>query len=189
MMNWFRSILRPTPRPPLRNAERGRALVALLVVLVAACGGPRSEALGTDGHPDLRGEVQAFYDWYLSDTHEGRTVGTVLIERPQVLSDELLALLEADRRCVADSQAICNLDFDPFLNAQDWCGPFQVGDQHPDSGVVAFNVYTTCEGKRAEVPRLQVIVESRDSGWRFVNIAYGMEGTDLLALLRRPVAR
>ena len=82
-----------------------------------------------------------------------------------------------------------NLSFDPFLNSQDPCTRYEVRDQFPDSVTVRFNVYAVCGGERSETPDAQVIVQSLDSGWVFVNIVYGMEGTDLLALLRRPVSR
>jgi hypothetical protein len=190
-MSQHRADSASPPGPLSTYVERGSALaLALGAFLIAGCQPSGSLVQRqTDGHADLRAEVQAFYDWYLEPNHDGRTVGTVLIERPQVLAAELRALLQADRSCVAEAQAICNLDFDPFLNSQDPCAKYEVREQVADSGTPRFNVYAVCSGERGEVPDLQVTVQPLDSGWVFVNMDYGMEGTDLLTLLRRPVTR
>ena len=126
----------------------------------------------TDSHPELQAEVQEFYDWYLVNTDEVRTVRDVLTERPQVLDSALRVLLEADQKCTEESKEVCKLDFDPIANTQDVCALYRVGESRQVPEAFEFPVYQHCEAIQDTSLRLTAIVSPRDSGWVFVDFEY-----------------
>lgn len=177
-----------TPRPPLHADARNEGVLfaSLLFAVVACKPAPSPTAQQLDGHANLRGEVQAFYSWYLSGPPTGRSIDDVLRERPQVLSTELRSLLEKDRKCSADSHAICNLDFDPFWAGQDTCGPFVVGPGMTRGDTMEFQVTSVCTGTSDTAVRISAVVVAQDSGWVFANLRYPRDGSDILSILRQP---
>ncbi len=108
---------------------------------------------------------------------------TVLAERPLILTEQLRALLISDRRCVADTQGICRLSFDPFINAQDYCGPYEAESPVPEHGTIAVPVYAICQGRRDSIPRVIVLLARDSAGWRFADLIYGMGESSLTRLL------
>jgi hypothetical protein len=170
------------PGPLSTHVERGRTLLLGFAILVTACRPtPSSDASFSPAEP--RAVVQEFYDWYLSESHSWRNIDTVLAERPQLLTDELRGLLLADRKCVAETQGICTLSFDPFINAQDHCGRYEAAGPVPEHGTLAVPVFPTCEGRRDSLPRVIVLLARDSTGWRFADFWYDLEGTTLLGML------
>ncbi|MEO6068770.1 MAG: hypothetical protein ABIQ41_12420 [Gemmatimonadales bacterium] len=143
--------------------------------------------LATDSHLDLRGEVQAFYDWYSDTASLDRSTATVLAVLPQVLSPDLRTLLQADEKCKDASQSICNIEFDPFLNSQDPCARYEVRAPVPHGDTLAFPIYPNCAWMRDTAPALIALALPLDSGWVFTNFIYGGGSADLRTILSRPV--
>lgn len=152
-------------------------------MLVSGCAPRETGDTPMDPHAAVRAEVQEFYDWYLEPNHEGRNMDVVLAERPQLLTDDLRALLIADRKCVVEHGEICNLDFDPFLNAQDTCGRYEVDEVLSMEGVMFASVVQVCEGRRDSLPRLTVHLVRDSAGWQMTDIVYGTGATTLRRLL------
>ena len=136
---------------------------------------------------DLRGlapKVQEFFDWYLLNTDETRTIADVLRDRPQVLDSALRDLLAAELECTTRSRESCRLDFDPFVNAQDLCVMYKLRDARQVADTLVVPVYAGCLDFVEDTSRrLTALVQRRDSGWVFVDIVYP-RGERLTTLLR-----
>ena len=133
--------------------------------------------------------VQDFYDWYvpvaLAQKDEPAS-NAVLKRNPPVLAPELLTALEQDRRAQAKSQEIVGLDSDPFLNSQDPCERYVVGDVREASGKSLVNVHAVCSGKKSEEPVTVAETTQENGAWVFVNFRPGKgEGDDLLTILKQ----
>lgn len=121
--------------------------------------------------------VQTFYSWYfdeLDKSDKGVKVdaqASVLRIKPSLLSSELEQLLEEDQKAEASNPGyVVGLDFDPFLNAQDWDGRYQV----TSVSVVAGTCKAAVSGRDAGKSRDLVMPElKKDNGrWIFVNFHY-----------------
>ena len=126
---------------------------ALVVIAVCACR-DRSETsaaqeqnekpaaqLRTQSGPETAQEkscrvfVQRFYDWYFDRLNQVRgkvsqsrsNSDDVVRLKPELLTVPLLQLLVEDREAVSRNPGeIVGLDFDPYINAQDWEGTYWV---------------------------------------------------------------
>jgi hypothetical protein len=137
--------------------------------------------------------VQGFYDWYfdrLNIQAEQQTVGPgsydVLNFRPEVLTPELQKMLRGDRDASAKNHdEIVGLDFDPFINAQDWSGKYWVNGVSVKDGVCRASVWGHDGDKKREI----VIPELMQNGgkWIFTNFHYPgsmhPEDENLIAIL------
>ncbi len=96
---------------------------------------------------------------------------------------ELTALFMKDAECAKREQGVCNLDFDPIYDAQDFeekTTNLQIAavEDQPDS----FKVTFTNLGRRTLVYRLT----NSPSGWRISDIKYA-EGPSLKELLSQEI--
>jgi hypothetical protein len=121
--------------------------------------------------------VQDFYNAYfdmLESSDKGQQVDAeqaVLRRKMPVLAPQLKQLLDEDRQAQAHSPGdIVGLDFNPYLNAQDWDGRYQVTSATVTSGICK----ATLSGRDAGKSRDMVIPELRrqDNRWVFVNFHY-----------------
>lgn len=122
--------------------------------------------------------VQDFYDWYfgrLNIETKKQTAGPMTYEvlslKPQVLSPELRRMLKED----SDAQArnhdeIVGLDFDPFINAQDWEGTYRVEHVTLKGGVCHASMWGTDSGAKRKIVGPELRFENQK--WIFVNFHY-----------------
>jgi Protein of unknown function (DUF3828) len=135
------------------------------------------DAPESDDEKSCHNAVQDFYNWYfdlLEKNDQGKKIDTessVLRIKPNLLGTELEQLLAEDEKAAAHNPGyIVGLDFDPYLNAQDWEGRYQV----TSASVVAGTCKAVVSGRDAGKSRDMVIPELRkeQGRWIFVNFHY-----------------
>jgi len=162
-----------------------------LLVLALASAAPAAAAPPTEA--SCRAFVQKFYDQYRSfaqKEHKGRACDLAVRARPSLFSPELRRRLEADSAAQARSkEEIVGLDFDPFLNAQDFASRYVVRNVVRHGQGYRAEVYGSNEGKQGTKPDVMPELVRRGSGWMFVSFHYpGADGhpkSDLLSVLRQ----
>lgn len=105
-------------------------------------------------------------------------------ELSKYFTEKLARLFVQDSECAGKSESICNLDFDPFIDAQDWNDsiPFKITITPGPSGAdITFRVNVNVTGKT-----LVYHVQKTSSGWRISDIVFPTGGS-LVALLSTPV--
>jgi len=122
--------------------------------------------------------VQSFYDWYFEklnaeEAHETADSADAQLfsQRLELLTPELTRMLQQDYESSRmNSDDIVGLDFDPFINAQDWNGKYTVKSTEEDDGACRASVWGDDAGKQKEI----VVPELKKSGdhWVFVNFHY-----------------
>lgn len=154
-----------------------------------AAGGSATTAARALGATDF---VRAFYAAYAPRARVSglAALDSVLRERPAYFTPTLGAALRADAAARAAAVGeIDGLDGDPFLNAQDPCEQYVVGDAAaaaaPPPPAVRVPVYAVCGGKRGADPAAIVEVVPRAGGWAVANVHYTGPPDDLLSLLDR----
>jgi predicted enzyme related to lactoylglutathione lyase len=99
------------------------------------------------------------------------------------LTPELAAALKADRDAAADNPGeIVGLDFDPFVDAQDFCGPYQARGAVPFEGRVDVALFNGCGWGHPFVPDVIYVLERREGRWVLANIRL-RSGSTLLEVL------
>jgi hypothetical protein len=140
-----------------------------------------------------RSFVQAFYDWYMKLTDEQRDAAgadPVLSHKPAYLSSELAKALKADADASSKSpDEVVGLDFDPYLNSQDDCGPYTAGTVKQKGKVYEVEVTGSCADDKPGVPDVVPQLVKQGGSWIFVDFVYpAREGTpqlDLFSVLKR----
>jgi len=122
--------------------------------------------------------VQGFYDWYFDrlNAEKGRAAAgpssyEVLTLKPQVLAPELRQMLKEDVEAASKNQdEIVGLDFDPFINAQDWEGKYWVNSVNVKDGTCRASVWGMDAGKKRDIvhPKLKIT----NGNWKFVDFYY-----------------
>jgi len=133
----------------------------------------------TNSHEEVesvRSSVGEFYRWYVPKTlkpHSGPAWNLVLKYRSTALSPELFRALREDSDAQAKTSGeIVGLDFDPFLNTQDPCERYEVGEIIQKEQTYQAQVFGVCSGKKNEKPDVIAQVEKQNGRWIFVNFAY-----------------
>lgn len=99
------------------------------------------------------------------------------------LSPTLLAALQADRAAsAANDEEIVGLDFDPFINAQDVCDPYEARAATVRDTTVDVAVYNTCDWGHPLVPDVIYQLQRRGERWVIVDLRYAA-GQSLLEVL------
>lgn len=136
-------------------------------------------------HPEAF--VQEFYVWY---TPLARANGdapawyTVLRDRPQALTPELLRALRADSLAQARAEGeIDGLDFDPFLAAQESCDRYEATSAIGRGTVEEVRVFAVCNGVRSSRPVAVADVVPVNGTWQFTNVYYPEQNSDLRSVL------
>lgn len=122
--------------------------------------------------------VQGFYDGYFDQlnrvsnaTNAPSTVDGILERKPMILTPQLARLLREDAQAaVRNKGEIVGLDFDPFINAQDWEGKYLVQGVTISGQNCRASVWGTDSGAKREIvdPELNFI----NGQWVFVNFHY-----------------
>ena len=155
-----------------------------------AAGGSATTAVQAPGATAF---VRAFYAAYAPRARASglAALDSVLRERPADFTATLGAALRADAAARAAAVGeVDGLDGDPFLNAQDPCEQYVVGDAAgaapPPPAAVRVPVYAVCGGKRGADPAAIVEVVQQAGGWAVANVHYaGPPDDDLLSRLAR----
>ncbi len=116
--------------------------------------------------------TKSFYDWYVQKD-KNRNTDDVLKYKKEILVPELYKALKAD----SDAQAkvpdeLVGLDFDPFLNAQDFAQKYQVGKALLKGNNYWVDVYGLWNGKKKKKPDLKAEVACSATACQFVNFHY-----------------
>ena len=122
--------------------------------------------------------VQGFYDWYFEslDTDNAKrnsvpTFSKVWHKKPPVLTFQLSQMLEEDNEAQAKSPGyIAGLDFDPFLDAQDWEGRYKVHSAAVMDNNCRASVWGMDSGKKREMVRPELM--NTGASWVFANFYY-----------------
>lgn len=130
--------------------------------------------------------VERFLERYLGDEDqpEMKPEGwSPVQEIERDLTPKLAAALKADRDAAANSpDEIVGLDFDPFVNAQDFCAPYQARGAAPFQGRLDVVVYNGCGWGHPFVPDMIYALERRGGRWVLADIRYP-GGSTLLQVL------
>lgn len=120
--------------------------------------------------------VREFYTWYVPKVlkhHAGPAWDLALKYRSHVFSVELFRALQEDSEAQAKvTGEITGLDFDPFLNTQDPCEHYDVGEAVPAGEAYRVAVFSVCSGKKHEEPDVIAEVGRQNGHWVFVNFVY-----------------
>jgi hypothetical protein len=170
-----------SPQGDKKDARTAAEIPSQIPVTVGVSASPQHLAA-------VRAFVQQFYTWYApiaNGKHHGPAFYAVLDQQPRVLSDALLRLLTMDRQRQAEAgNEIAGLDFDPFLDSQDPCEKYVVGDSVVIGESYRVSVYGICENEKSREPALVTEVARRDTSWVFVDFLYPRsQGAHLLGIL------
>jgi len=165
---------------PRRLAILGSSLTILLTVSACRSHSGASEAAGQNAHSaqqqthveseaekSCREFVQGFYDWYINDHLKDDKVSAwfdVPRQKPQILSGQLLRLLNRESAEQERTHEIGAIDFDPFLNSQDPSETYVVRRV----SVVGEKCDVLVKGSTEVRPELT----RRPSDWVFANFHY-----------------
>lgn len=160
--------------------------LTLICLFVAATVQMQGRPLQQPGRP-LPRFVQSFYDWYAAravrrqdhpSSYEAMSLKSAHFGRP------LLRALRLDSAAQARARGeIAGLDFDPFLNSQDPCERYEVGNTTHRGQTYWVEVHGVCNGRRSPSPDVTAELVLRGHSWVFVNFHYPSAHTDLLTVL------
>jgi hypothetical protein len=169
-----------------------RVVISLLLCL----GLGRSEFAGPQSTKSVntpascRKFVQAFYDWYARRAFKENSgwLNSSLAEKPSYFAPELRRALKQYQQAPSDPQAdIDNLDFDPFLNAQDTADAYVVENCRRKGDAFLVDVYGVSSGKKHSQPDVSPDLTFRNGAWQFTNFHYPNgrtpESDNLLSIL------
>jgi hypothetical protein len=150
------------------------ALVSAGVVFVHANASAQSAQVSADSLRASRQFVQRFYDWYMPlalGRHAFPAEYYVLSNAGRYLDRDLAAALRADsvaEQAGPSKATRQTLEFDPFLESQDPCGPYEVVDVARRGD--AFRVrMRPCHAKGVGPV---VEVRAMEGRWRITNVLY-----------------
>jgi hypothetical protein len=134
--------------------------------------------------PDLESAtrfVNAFYAWYLPSAQKGSGMQVALHDSSALFSPTLAAALRADGEAQARSPGeIVGLDWDPFLDAQDFCESYEVGPARREGDQVLVEVHGKCSGRNDTLPDVVADLRRDRSTWVFATFRYPRRSSDLL---------
>lgn len=157
-------------------------LVPISIVLLATS----VQAEPTNAKDAVRKVVQSFYIWYAPiarQDHKGPAFLIALKQKPHLFSPELSQALFADARAQSIAKGeIVGINWDPFLNTQDPCSHYKIGEVKLNGGTFSVTIYASEPGDNA----LQAVVVAElmysNSQWVFFNFRFN-DGSDLLGIL------
>ena len=129
--------------------------------------------------------VQKFYDWYVPIAHKSGddpSSDRAIAKHGAVFDPPLLRALQDDAEAQRKSPDVDGLDFDPFLNAQDFDDKYVVGDVTEKDGVYLVSVYGVRNGKKHAKPDVVAELKPVKGSFQFTNFRYA-DG-DLLEILK-----
>lgn len=137
--------------------------------------------------------VQDFYNWYIPPGHKDNDVKDMdkaLLKRKNAFSEPLYKALKADSDAASKvKDEIVGLDFDPFLNAQDFADKYVAKEVKPKGPSYLAAIHSVNGGKVSAKPDLEAELQpSKKGGFVFVNFHYGKssipENANLLSILK-----
>lgn len=131
-----------------------------------------------DQEKSCREFVQGFYDWYFdrlnSENKEQSNVSAlddVLRLKPELLTARLRQMLKEDREAASKNPGeIVGLDFDPYINAQDWEGKYSAESVTVKSNSCRASVWGMDGGAKKEIVVPELELTGRK--WAFANFHY-----------------
>jgi hypothetical protein len=134
--------------------------------------------IGSPQEKPCREFVQGFYDWYFDRLNHvakvstnGPTFADVVRLSPEVVSPRLRQMLEEDLAASSRNQdQIVGLDFDPYINAQDWEGKYHVEKVAVRNNTCTAALWGTDSGVKREI--VDAELELAKNRWVFVNFHY-----------------
>lgn len=156
------------------------------LLFVAAPGFAAAPAAAPGNAEQATAFVQAFYDWYVKTEIDS---DAALKKKPAYFSPELTKALKADEAAAAKSPGeIVGLDFDPFLNAQDVCKPYQAKAAKLDGKSYEVEIFDSCPEKGDTQPAVVAQLVRNGDSWMFIDFLYpareGSPASDLLSVLK-----
>lgn len=126
--------------------------------------------------------VQDFYTRYAAHHFNDDSIITSKVLTP-VLSRALQEDLAASKK---SPDEIVGLDFDPYVNSQDPCDRYEVGNvtMH-GTDHASVEVFAVCEGKRSPKPDVIADVVFANGRWQFENFEYPEAHDNLLSVLKK----
>ena len=182
-LSWFDGVDKMLPMARLVR------IVCCLGAL-AFCWLPAQEQTATPA--SARDFVRRFYAWYVPQAlanHREPSSNIAIREKRNEFSRDLYQALKNDSDAQSKAQGdIVGLDFDPFLNTQDTCKRYDVGNATKAGNAYRAEVFSVCGGKRSPTPDVVAEVQWTDGHWEFVNFIYPdmkdhPEAANLLAVL------
>ncbi len=120
--------------------------------------------------------VQSFYDWYVKlarQEHKESSDDIAVRQKSANFSAELKRRLKEDADAAAKStDGIVGLDFDPFLNAQDFGEKYTVGKVTKKGANYFAEVNVTWNGKKNAKPDVTPELSNKGGTWVFENFHY-----------------
>ena len=125
--------------------------------------------------------VRSFYDWYFDRLNAAKTrqiAGPsdydVLTLKPQLFTPELRKKLHEDAvEASRNPGEIVGLDFDPFINAQDWEGKYWVNSVYLIDSTCRASVWGMDAGKKVDI--VHPVLKITNGNWIFVDFFYPQE--------------
>ena len=147
-----------------------------------------------DQSESCRRFVQDFYSWYVAawarrDKHGPNSptpYETIMKERSYLRAPSLLAALKQDDAAAEKNPGeIVGLDFDPYVNAQDFGESYRVGKVSVTGSTCKAAVYSYWDRRRRD--DLVAELDWSQGKWHFANFHYLYDGklTDLLTILKQ----
>lgn len=134
----------------------------------------------------VRAFAEQFYGWYVPIAQRENRVPAsdiALQKKGSMFASELARALQEDSKAQAKAQEIVGIDFDPFLNSQDPCERYEVGQVLPKGKNYMVEIRSVCNGVRSKKADVIAEVAQSNDKWIFVNFHYP-EGGDLMAILK-----
>jgi Protein of unknown function (DUF3828) len=137
------------------------------IVLGAACAAIAGPALAAE--PSPRDFITAIYDAYKGKDAHGRPLDDDAAIR-RYFEPKLAAAMIKDRRAAARRQEVGTLDFDPFVDAQDWEIPsFDIAVNDSGPGKASATVKFANSGSNSTVALDLVKIKNE---WKISNITW-----------------
>ena len=157
-----------------------RTMLAFSTLLTVACGGKSPAPSPDQDLSEAQAFVREFYAWYLPAAGTGAGLKQAIVDSAMLFVPDLVRAIEADGEAQArNADEVVGLDGDPFLDAQDFCERYDVGDARRDGADILVDVYARCSGDTTSTPRIAARVRRNGPGWTFVNFHYPQRSSDL----------
>jgi uncharacterized protein DUF3828 len=137
------------------------------IIVAAACAAITRPALAAE--PSPRDFITAIYDAYKGKDAHGRPLDDDAAIR-RYFEPKLAAAMIKDRRAAARRQEVGTLDFDPFVDAQDWeISSFDIAVSDAGPGKASATVKFANSGSNSTI--VLDLVKIKDA-WKISNITW-----------------
>lgn len=161
--------------------------VACMLLAASLCVPTANGAIDGQTRQQVKRFVHDFYNWYVAQALKNDKQpawSAALKDKRSAFSPALFLALKEDSDAQAKASEIVGLDFDPFLNTQDPCDRYEVGNVIPHAAGYRIEIYGVCSGKRNQKPDVVADLIRQDGSWAFTNFLYPAIHGDLRDILR-----